>query len=85
MFLKTSKPGFYVPLVLIVFVLFQVHAVSASPKVRIDLELATQKKITLAIADFVVKGVDVMGIAKEAKKILKKDLILSEWFSPLQE
>lgn len=85
MFLKTSKSGFYLPLVLMVFVLLQARAGSADPKVRIDLELATQKKVTLAIADFVVKGVDAMGIAKEAKKVLKKDLMLSEWFSPLQE
>jgi TolB protein len=85
MFQKTSKSGFYLPLVLMVFVLLQARAGSADPPVRIGLELATQKKVTLAIADFVVKGVDVMGIAKEAKKILKKDLILSEWFSTLQE
>jgi len=84
MFQKTSKSGFYLPLVL-VFVLLQARAGSADPPVSIDLELATQKKVTLAIADFVVKGVDVMGIAKEAKKILKKDLMLSEWFSPLEE
>jgi TolB protein len=85
MFLKTSKPGFYLPLALMVFVLFQARSGSADPQVRIDVELATKKKVTLAIADFVVKGVDVMGIAKEAKKILKKDLLLSEWFMPLQE
>ena len=85
MFQKTSKSGFYLPLVLMVFVLLQARAGSADPPVRIGLELATQKKVTLAITDFVVKGVDVMGIAKEAKKILKKDLMLSEWFSPLQE
>ena len=85
MFQKTSKSGFYLLLVLMVFVLLQARAGSADPPVRIGLELATQKKVTLAIADFVVKGVDVMGIAKEAKKILKKDLMLSEWFSPLQE
>ena len=85
MLLKTSKSGFYLSLVLMVFVLLQARASSGDSKVRIDLELATQKKVTLAIADFVVKGVDVMGIAKEAKRILKKDLILSEWFSPLQE
>ena len=85
MFLKISKSGLHASLVSILLVLFQVHAVSADPKVRIDLELATQKKVTLAIADFVVKGADVMGNAKEAKKILKKDLILSDWFSPLQE
>ncbi len=57
----------------------------AAPRARIDLELETRKKVNLAIADFVVKGVDVMGIAKEAKLILKRDLELSEWFSPLQE
>ena len=85
MFQKTSKPGFYLPLVLMVFVLLQARAGSADPPVRIGLELTTQKKVALAIADFVVKGVDVMGIAKEAKKILKKDLMLSEWFSPLEE
>ena len=85
MFQKTSKSGFYLPLVIMVFVLLQARAGSADPPVRIGLELATQKKVTLAIADFVVKGVDVMGIAKEAKKILKKDLMLSEWFSPLEE
>jgi TolB protein len=85
MFLKIIKPSFYLPLVVMVLVLFQASAGSADPKVRIDLKLATQKKVTLAIADFVVKGEDIMGIAKEAKKILKKDLILSEWFSPLQE
>lgn len=85
MFLKTIKSPIYCSLVLMVLVLFQIHVVSASPKVRIDLELPTQKKITIAIADFVVKGADNMGNAHEAKKILKKDLILSEWFSPLQE
>jgi len=85
MFQKTSKFGFYLPLVLMVFVLLQARAGSADPPVRIGLELATQKKVTLAIADFVVKGVDIMGIAKEAKKILKRDLMLSEWFSPLEE
>jgi TolB protein len=85
MFPKTSKSGFYGPLVLMVFMLLQPRTGSADSNIRIDLERATQKKVTLAIADFVVKGVDVMGIAKEAKKILKKDLMLSEWFSPLQE
>ena len=85
MFLKTNKFSFYVSLILSVLVVFQIHTVSADPKVRIDLERSTKKKVALAIADFVVKGVDIMGNAKEAKKILKKDLILSEWFSPLQE
>ena len=68
MFLKTSKSGFYSSLVLMVLMLFQVPVVSASPKIRIDLELATQKKITLAILDFVVKGADNIGNAHEAKK-----------------
>lgn len=85
MFLKISKSGFYLPLVLMVLLLLPVRPGSADPQVRLDLELETRKKVDLAIADFVVKGEDAMGIAKEAKKILKKDLMLSEWFSPLQE
>jgi TolB protein len=85
MFLKTSKFSFYISMVLMVLVVFQTHAFAADPNVRIDLELTTQKKVALAITDFVVKGKDIMGNAKEAKKILKRDLILSEWFSPLQE
>jgi TolB protein len=87
MFLKTDKPGFFIPLIVMVLVLLQVRTVSAAPQVRIELERETRKKVTLAITDFVVKGsgADALGIGKEAKKILQKDLMLSEWFSPLQE
>ncbi|MBC8287227.1 MAG: Tol-Pal system beta propeller repeat protein TolB [Nitrospinae bacterium] len=85
MFQKTNKPGFYLSLIVMVLMLLPTRTGWAESEVRIDLELATRKKVTLAITDFVVKGVDNMGSAKEAKKILKKDLVLSEWFSPLQE
>ena len=59
----------------------------AAPQVDIDLERETRKKVALAITDFVISdsGSDVLGIGKEAKKILQKDLILSEWFSLLPE
>ncbi len=75
------------PLILTVLVLLQTRTGSAEPPVRIDLERKTQKKVGVAITDFVVRGpgVGVPGFGEEAKKILKKDLILSEWFSPLHE
>ncbi len=87
MFPKTSKSGFYLSLILTVLVLLQARAGLAAPQIRIDLERETRKKVAVAITDFVVKGpgADVLGLGKEAKKILKKDLMLSEWFSPLQE
>ena len=54
---------------------------------RLDVEKETQKKVALAITDFVFKGdgSDIQGIGKEAKGILRKDLVLSELFSPLQK
>ena len=85
MFPKTIRSCFSFILVLISLVLVPMHNGFTAPRARIDLELETRKKVDLAIADFVVKGADVMGIAKEAKLILKRDLQLSEWFSPLQE
>jgi TolB protein len=87
MFLKTSKSGFYLSLALMALVLLQAGPGLAEPRVRIDLERETQKKVALAITDFVLKDsiTDIMGIGKEAKKILEKDLRLSEWFSPLQK
>ncbi len=87
MFQKTSKSKFYLFLILTVLVLLQTRTGSAEPRVRIDLERETQKKVGVAITDFVVKGpgADVLGLGKEAKEILKNDLVLSEWFSPLQE
>ena len=87
MFLKINKPSFYLPLIVMVFLLLQVRTVSAAAQVDIGLERETRKRVALAITDFVVtgSGVDILGIGKEAKKILQKDLMLSEWFSPLQE
>ena len=51
------------------------------------MEKATQKKVSLAITDFVFKegGSDVRGMGKEARSILEKDLRLSELFSPLRK
>lgn len=87
MFPKTNKSGFYTSLVLMVLVLLQARPGLAEPRIRIDLELETRKKVALAITDFVLKGpgVDTNGIGQEAKKILQNDLRLSEWFSPLRE
>ncbi len=85
MFLKTNKPSFYSALILLVLMILQSQTGFAEPRVRIDLERETRKKVTVAITDFVLKdpGQDIMGIGKEAKKILEKDLLLSEWFIPL--
>ncbi|MBT5471235.1 MAG: Tol-Pal system beta propeller repeat protein TolB [Nitrospina sp.] len=54
---------------------------------RLDLEKETQKKVSLAITDFVFKGngSDIRGMGKEAKSILGKDLALSELFSLLRK
>ncbi|HIJ50584.1 MAG TPA: Tol-Pal system beta propeller repeat protein TolB [Nitrospinae bacterium] len=51
------------------------------------MEKATQKKVSLAITDFVLKGdgSDVRGMGKEARSILENDLRLSELFSPLRK
>jgi len=51
------------------------------------MEKATQKKVSLAITDFVFKGggSDARGMGKEARSILEKDLLLSELFSPLRK
>jgi TolB protein len=86
MFLKTNRYDFYLSLFLMVLVLLSARVGLAEPRVRIDLERETQKKVTVAITDFVLKDsiTDIFGIGKEAKKILERDLLLSEWFSPLQ-
>ena len=70
-----------------VLVLLPVRAVLADPRVRIDLERETHKKVVVAVTDFVLDDsiADFIGIGKEAKKILEKDLILSEWFSSLRK
>ena len=69
-----------------VLVLLPVRAVLADPRVRIDLERETHKKVVVAVTDFVLDDsiADLIGIGKEAKKILEKDLVLSEWFTLLQ-
>lgn len=87
MFLKTTKPVFFLSLVMMALVCLQASTSLAAPEVDIDLEIETRNKVTLAITDFVMSdsGVDILGIGKEAKKILQKDLMLSEWFSPLPE
>lgn len=86
MFLKTIKSSFYLSLMVMILFLL-VGTGMAAPQVDIDLERETRKKVALAITDFVISdsGSDVLGIGKEAKKILQKDLILSEWFSLLPE
>jgi TolB protein len=85
MFPKTSKFSFYLSLILMA--MLQAPIGFAEPRVRIDLERETQKKVSVAITDFVLKDsvADIMGIGKDAKKILEKDLMLSEWFLPLQK
>ena len=49
------------------------------------MEKATQKKVSLAITDFVLKGgvSDARGMGKEARSIMEKDFRLSELFSLL--
>lgn len=51
------------------------------------MEKATQKKVPLAITEFVFKGggSDARGMGKEARSILEKDLRLSELFFPLRK
>jgi TolB protein len=85
MFQKINKFSLYLFLVLVV--LLQARVGLAEPRIRIDLERETQKKVALAITDFDLQGsaTDIMGIGKEAKKILEKDLKLSEWFSPIHK
>ena len=66
-------------------VLFFSEIGEAQTSMRLELEKETQKKVSLAITEFVFKGdgSDVKGLGKEAKSILEKDLNLSELFSLL--
>ena len=75
MFPKTNRAGFNLSLFLMVLVLLPVRAVLADPRVRIDLERETHKKVVVAVTDFVLDDsiADFMGIGNEAKKILEKD------------
>ena len=54
-----------------VLVLLPVRAVLADPRVRIDLERETHKKVVVAVTDFVLDDsiADFMGIGNEAKFI----------------
>jgi TolB protein len=87
MFLKTSREGHLSAWVFVILVFFFCVKVEAKPRVRLDMEKATQKKVSLAITDFVYKGggTDSRGMGKEARSILEKDLRLSELFSPLRK
>jgi TolB protein len=87
MFLKTSRKDYLFARVIVTLVFFFCVKVEAQPLVRLDVEKATQKKVSLAITDFVFQGdgMDSRGIGKEAKSILEKDLRLSELFSPLRK
>jgi TolB protein len=86
MFLKTIKSSFNLSLIMIVLFLLARNGM-AETQVDIDLERETRKKVALAITDFVMpgSGADILGIGNEAKKILQKDLILSELFSLVPE
>jgi TolB protein len=87
MFLKTSRKGHLVAWIFVILVVFCCVEVGAAPQVRLDLEKETQKKVALAITEFVFKGggSDARGMGKEARSILEKDLLLSELFTPLRK
>jgi TolB protein len=87
MFLQTTRSGYLFTWVFVILVFFFCVKAEAEPRVRLDLEKATHKKVSLAITDFVFKGggSDARGMGKEARSILEKDLLLSELFSPLRK
>jgi TolB protein len=87
MFLKTSRKDYLFVWVFVTLVFSFCVKVEAQPKVRLDVEKTTQKKVSLAITEFVFKGdrTDSIGMGKEARSILEKDLRLSELFSPLSK
>ena len=87
MFLKTSRKDYLFAWVFVALVFSFCVKVEAQPQVRLDVEKTTQKKVSLAITDFVFKGggTDSRGIGKEARSILEKDLRLSELFSLLRK
>jgi TolB protein len=87
MFLKTSRENYLFAWIFMILAFFFCVKAEAEPRVRLDLEKATQQKVSLAITDFVFKGggSDARGLGKEARSILEKDLLLSELFSPLRK
>ena len=66
MFLKTTKPVFFLSLVMMALVCLQASTSLAAPEVDIDLEIETRNKVTLAITDFVMSdsGVDILGMMR---------------------
>ena len=68
---------------LTLFVFFFSGVGEAQTSMKLELEKETQKKVSLAITEFVFKGdgSDIKGLGREAKSILEKDLNLSELFS----
>ena len=85
MFQKTIKSENLSFWLFTIFVFFFSAIGEAQSNLRLELEKETQKKVSLAITEFVFKGdgSDVKGLGKEAKGILEKDLNLSELFSLL--
>ena len=71
-------------LILAMVVWFQIFPalVLAEPRIRIELEKETRKKVNIAIPDFVLaaKYEDPEGLGREARGILQNDLKLSEHF-----
>ena len=80
MYLKTNRAGYIFSGLFIIFVFCLCAKAEAQLGMRLDVQKETYKKVALAITDFVFKGdvSDIQGIGKEAKAILKKDLVLSE-------
>ena len=87
MFLKTSREVYLFSWVFVILIFFFCVKVDAEAQMRLDMEKATQKKVSLAITDFVLKGgvSDARGMGKEARSIMEKDLRLSELFSLLRK
>ncbi|GJL79553.1 MAG: protein TolB [Nitrospinaceae bacterium] len=71
-------------LILAVAIWLQLFSVAAlaEPKIRIDLQRETRKKVNIAIPEFVLqeKHEDPEGLGKTSRGILENDLKLSEYF-----
>lgn len=71
-------------LTLLVVIWFQVFSAAAlaEPKIRIDLQRETRKKVNIAVPDFVLedKYEDPEGLGRKSRAILLNDLKLSEYF-----
>ena len=76
MFLKTSRKDYLFAWVFVALVFSFCVKVEAQPQVRLDVKKTTQKKVSLAITEFVFKGdgTDSRGMGKEARSVLEKDL-----------